>query len=409
MTATSYARGVNRRVIIGAQTALGTIAATNAGKLLRRTQATPNLMRDAFTSQEILPSHQLRDARLGPARTPLAFSGQYSPGAYNDFIEGMLRRAFTAGVSAASLTVTAVAGPPGTFTRASGSWITDGFKVGDVVRFTGFTAGAAGNNARNYRIADLTATIMTVTGIGREVVAAATSAASITCAVVGKKTFIPATGHLFNAYTIEDLQPDTDPVSSHRYTDMRSQALAIRLPATGIATIETQMVGRQRLIGTAAYFSNPAAMSADNSFAAVSGTCRLNGVDIASVTGLTFQISCPVEAIPAIGTNIVPDNFQGMISMQAQASMYFTDDTFMTLYDNETEFDIQVMLTSDSTVNSAFCSIVMNRVKLMGLQKNDTDRAIIQTASIVPLEHVVGAGAGTKYENTTISIQDSAA
>jgi hypothetical protein len=409
MTATSYTRGVNRQLIIGKQSALGTLALANSGKLLRRVNASPNLMRDAFTSQEILPSHQLRDARLGTIRTPMTLSGQFAPGAYVDFIEGMVRRTFTAGVSATGMTVTAVAGPPGTFTRAAGSWLTDGFKVGDVVRYTGFTAGAAGNNARNYRIIDLTATIMTVTGIGLEVVAAAASAPTIGCSVVGKKTFIPATGHIFNAYTVEDLKPDASPLSSHRYQDMRMQALAIRLPATGIATLEAQLVGRQRLVGTTAYFTAPTAMTTDNSFAAVSGTLRLAGADIATVTGLTLQLSCPIEAPACVGTNLVPDNFQGMLSMRAQASMLFTDDTFTSNYDAETEFDLAVELTSDSTVNSAFVAIVMNRVKIMALQTNDSDRSLIQTMEIVPLEHIVGAGAGTKYEGTTVSFQDSAA
>lgn len=406
MTATSFTRGVNRQIIIGRQTALGTLAATNSGKVLRRTQASPNLMRDAFTSQEILPSQQMRDARLGAKRAPLAFAGQLSPGAYNDFIEGMLRRAYTAGVSASGLTITA-ATPANTFTRAAGDWITDGFKVGDVVRFTGFTAGAAGNNARNYRIIDLTATVMTVGTSPKEVVAAAASAPSIGCSVVGKKTFIPATGHQFYAYTVEDWHPDASPASSARYQDMRMQALSLRIPANGMVTIEAQMVGRDRQNGTTQYFTSPTAPTADNSFAGVSGTVRLNGADVASITGLTLQISCPVDAQPCIGTDLVPDNFQGMIGLQAQASLYFTDDDVFTLFNNETEFDLHVMLTSDTTVNSNFCALVMNRVKLLGLQKNDSDRALIQSAQIVPLEHVSGAGAGTKYEATTFSIQDS--
>jgi hypothetical protein len=407
MTATSFTRGVNRQIIIGRQTAVGTLAATSSGRVLRRVQATPNLMRDAFTSQEILPSQQMRDARLGPKRAPLAFAGQLSPGAYNDFFEGMLRRAYTTGISASTLTITAVAGPPATFTRSTGSWITDGFKVGDVVRFTGFTSGALGNNARNYRIVDLTATVMTVGSSPRETVVAASSVAGITCSVVGKKTFIPLTGHQFYAYTVEDWQPDAVPASSARYQDMRMQALALRIPANGLVTLEAQMVGRDRQTGTAQYFSSPVAATGDNSFAGVSGVVRLNGLDVASVTGLTLQISCPVDAQPCVGTDLVPDNFQGMIGMQAQASLYFTDDDVFTLFNNETEFDLHVMLTSDSTVNSNFCALVMNRVKILGLQKNDSDRALIQSAQIVPLEQVSGAGTGTKYEATTFSIQDS--
>lgn len=58
----------------------------------------------------------------------------------------------------ASLTITVVATAK-TMERSAGSWITDGFLVGDRVTFTGFAAG--GNNS-TFEITVLTATIITL-------------------------------------------------------------------------------------------------------------------------------------------------------------------------------------------------------------------------------------------------------
>lgn len=82
----------------------------------------------------------------------------------------------TVGGKATGMTVTASSGAK-TFTRAAGNWITDGFAVGDVVWFFGFTAGPAVMNGANFTITVLTDTVMTVS----ETVTAATSAPSIEC------------------------------------------------------------------------------------------------------------------------------------------------------------------------------------------------------------------------------------
>lgn len=61
--------------------------------------------------------------------------------------------------SAASQTITA-ATPANTFTRGAGSYLTDGFAVGDYITVLGSDAG---NNAQWMRIEAVTATVITVT------------------------------------------------------------------------------------------------------------------------------------------------------------------------------------------------------------------------------------------------------
>ena len=76
-------------------------------------------------------------------------NGELSPGTYADFMAAALRRDFAAVSALTGLSITiAGSGPTYTVTRASGSWLTDGFKRGRVVRLTAAPAAAGPVPAR---------------------------------------------------------------------------------------------------------------------------------------------------------------------------------------------------------------------------------------------------------------------
>lgn len=400
-------KGIFKQLTIAEETTYGTPAGTGSGQNLRRINGAMQLTKDVYTSQEIIPSQQQRVSRHGVRRVAGTLSGQLSPGAYTNFIEGMLRRDFTVGATVTLSNVTAAAGPPGTFTRATGSWLTDGFKVGDVVRHTGWTTGGVSNNSRNYRIKDLTATVMTVLGTGNEIVASKAAGDSVTVALAGKKTFIPSLGQVLQSYTVEQWFPDADTAISERFVGCRVAGLRFNLPATGLLTCEAQLIGQDMLQGTAQYFTNPTPANNTTSLAAVSGVIRFGGVDVASITGCQLGIQSAMEANPVMGSNIVPEVFPGMVQTSGQLSVYVRDQTLMNAFIAEAEYDLHLYMTTDPSINADFMAITMNRVKINSATKSDSDRSIIQSVSFEALEHVAGAGAGTKFEATSISVQDS--
>jgi len=404
----ALARGINKQLIIAREATFGTLAASSGGRVLRRLNGALSLTKDGIRSQEILPSQQFRDARHGVRRVVGSLSGQLSPGAYQDFFEGMLRRQFAVGATTGPLsTIGAAAGPPGTFTRTGGSFLADGFKVGDVVRWTGWATTGTDNNARNYRIVNLTATVMTVSGLGNEVVSTKAAGDTVTCAVVGKKTFIPVANQGRYSYSVEQYFGDSDVPISERFSGVRVQGARISLPPTGMVTADFQMMGQKMVEGTAPYFTAPTPPTTDNSLVAVNGAVRFNGVDVALITGAQLNISTSMDAQPVLGSDVVPDIFEGALSVEGQASVYVQDNSFQQLFLNEAEVDLHFYMTSDGTINSPFISIVLNRVKLFSATKSDSDRAIIQSIAFQALEHTTGAGAGTKFEQTTITMQDS--
>jgi len=403
----SYKKGVNKVIAIAKETTFGTLSAATAQQL-RRVNFVMNLNKDAYQSQEILPSQQVRDGRQGVRRVTANMNGQWSPGSYVAFFENMLRKPFAAGVSVSSLSITPN-GTAGTFTRASGSWLTDGFKVGDVVRFSGFISGGVDNNARNFRIKDLDATVMTVYNVAPENVTTVAQQTSITCSVVGKKSFVPVSGHEFMSHSIEEWMPDGATATSNRGLGMTMQAARLNLPATGFATVDFQMVGQDMAFTATQAYPAATAPNSANSLAAVNGRVRFNGADVAYITGAQITIAAPVDAPPVVGSNIVPEVFAGVITAQGQLNALLKDNSLLTLFDQETEVDLHLWLTTGSTANADFATIVMNRVKMMSNQRNDGDRSLMQMLSFQAFEHVTGAGSGTKYDASTIIMQDSLA
>ena len=144
------AQGTFKKLAYKKETTFGTAAGAAGGSLIRRAEGTLNLSKEGYESNEIRTDYQVSDFRHGVRDVKGTLSGELSPKSYADFFAAALSKNFAAGVSATALTdITASATAPH-FVRAAGSFLVDGFKVGDVVRWSGFTAVA--NNACNYDI-----------------------------------------------------------------------------------------------------------------------------------------------------------------------------------------------------------------------------------------------------------------
>ena len=398
----TLAQGISRRISMGRQSALKTRALAAQGYILRRVSAEQNLAIDTFQSQEILQSQQVRDMRNGPGRGNISYQSQLAPSAQVLLWEGILRRGFTPLTGVTLTTVTAAAGPAGTFTRAAGSWLTDGFRVGMVVRQTGWTTTGAANNNRNYRILTLTATVMTTSGVGDEVVASKAAGDSVVTTMVGKVTYVPIVNQVKDYFTWEDLQPDLATVSCDVYEDCRVQALGINVPATGMAQISAQLLAREVVNQASAHFTSPGAASTFASVTGVTGLLRINSADTALVTQVALQIGQAVGGEPVVGSNRMPDIFLGNLSVQGSATVYLQDQSFVNLMKNETECELILHMESDSTLNAPFICITLPRIRISNVTRSDGQLNLMQRFSFTALENLYNGS----YESTTIMIQD---
>ncbi len=401
----AIATGPKKEVRAKKESSFNVAAGATGAQQYRRVTSDLTLVKDTYRSAEIVTHNQTLDMRHGARRSEGTLRGELSPSSYSAFMQSALRRDFTTGATTGAITtVTAAAGPPGTFTRSAGSFLTDGFKVGDVVRWTGWTTTGVNNNARNYRITVLTATVMTVTGTGNEVVAAKAAGDSVTCTVVGKKTFIPATGHTNDSYSIEHWHSDI--LQSELFTGCRVGSLAIQLPATGLATIDISFLGAGFTPGTSAYFTSPTAAATTGIAAAVNGALRVGGSDLAIVTGLSLSLTNQLSTEPVVGSNTVPEIFSGTVQVTGQLTAFFENATLRDYFVNETEFDIACRLDLSSAINSDFLNIYLGRVKATSAGGDDGQTGLKKTIAFEGLYKSTG-GSGTDSEQTTLSIQDS--
>jgi hypothetical protein len=158
----AYQTGRNLLVAYKAESVFGTAPdPSSGGKVFRPNSGGLSLTKEPIRSNEVRRDGQITRGRHGSRSVSGSYAGDLSLGSYDDFIQAVLRGTFDTPLALTGLAVAADAGDK-TFTRDSGSWITDGVRVGDVVRFGAFTAGGAPNNGKNFRVTGLTATVMTV-------------------------------------------------------------------------------------------------------------------------------------------------------------------------------------------------------------------------------------------------------
>ncbi len=398
--------GLNKSVIYKRETTFGVLPGTGTATSIRRVSANFNLSKEIFTSSEIRNDRQSVLSRHGIRSVEGSVNGELSPGSYSDFFAAAVARDFTAGVSSTGLTAD-IDGTLFTITRATGSFLTAGFKIGDVVRATGFVN--AVNNDNNFFLTGVTATVLTFNVLSSisNVLVSETAVAAVTVAVVGKKTFVPTTGHTDVSYTFEELYTGTAGNQSEVFVGNKINTLSVDLPASGLTTLDVAFMGQDLAQkGTAAYFVSPAAQSTATAFTAVNGALILNGSVVGLVTGANFSINRNLTMEPVVGSNIVPAIFESRVLVDGEFTAFFLDGTFRDLFIDETETSLYIALTTSEAKNSDVMAFALPRVKINSATKDDGEKGIVQTFAFEALRNVLG-GTGTATEDTTIVIQDS--
>jgi hypothetical protein len=403
------ASGVFKQIAIKEETTYGVIPAVATGaQLLRRTDATFNLSKDTYESNEIRTDLQTADMRHGVRRVGGTLNGELSPGSYAAYLAALVKREFAAVTALTTLSLTvAGSGPTYTVTRASGSFLTSGLKIGQVVRLTAGTFNAANLN-KNLFIVGLTALEATVIVLNGSALVAEGPIATATITVPGKTTYIPTTGHTDKSFSIEEWYSDI--ARSEVFSGCKFTKASVQLPPSGMATLGLDVAGKDhgQTPGSTRYFTSPTALSSSGVVAAVNGVLRVGGVTMASVTGLNFDIDASFTGDPVVGANVVPTQFAGRVKVTGQFTAYFEDGVIPAAFFDESELGIQVALTTSNDAAADFVSFSLSRVKLGGADKADSDGGVVRTYPFTALLNSNG-GAGTAHEQSTIAIQDSLA
>lgn len=399
--------GLAKQLIYKQETAYGTLPTASGGQLLRRVRSELNLAKETYASAELRTDYQIADFRHGVRSVAGTISGELSPGTYEDFMAAVLKRDFTAltATTAASITI-AGTGPTYTVTRAAGSWLTDGYKNGMVIRLSVGTFNAANLN-KNLLIVDITsATVLVVIPLNGVAMVAEGPISSATITAIGKSTFVPTTGHTDRSFSIEHWFSDV--ALSERHVGCKFDRMSLALPPTGMATVDFNVMGQNVQTGAAQYFTSPTGVTTSAPLAAVNGVLRVAGATLASVTGLTIEVAPAYSGEAVVGSNFRPQLFPGTVNVTGQIVAFFEDATLRDAFFNESEIELIAAFTTGNEAAADFVSIAIPRMKVGGAARDDGQTGLKITLPFQALLNTAG-GSGVKTERTTIQIQDSLA
>lgn len=188
--ATPY-KGANTAQFYVAETTPGVTPTSPVWSPLRNTGGIPATTRDALVSNELDGSRETSSIRTGNKQITGEYAIELSSRSQDDLLAGAMTSSWQAGVSGVGVSV-AVDATAKTYTRSTGSYITDGVEVGDLIAFPDL----AGNNSKPFIATAVTATV--VTGAGIQAVLT-TSAAATTDYFTGDKL---ETGNLCKTYSV---------------------------------------------------------------------------------------------------------------------------------------------------------------------------------------------------------------
>jgi hypothetical protein len=403
----TVAQGVAKQLAYKKQTGKGSAASGSGGQLLRRETATFSKKRDTYSANEITSHQQHTGDTHGIAASDATINGLLSPGTYKDLIGSLLRKDFAATSDITGLSITIAGTGPYTLTDASATFLTDGIKVGDVVRLTAGTF-AAGNDNNNLLVTAATETVLTVIVVNGGAMTAEGPIASATLSVPGKKTRAPTSGHTNDYYTFEEWFSDIS--KSHTWPDAQVAKADVGLPSTGNATINLSLMGLgKRTKGASQVLTSPAAETSTAILAAIRGVVMVGGTQFVTVTSAQISIDGGMSAGEAvIGSNYRTDNQRGTMKASGTITILYEDDTVGDIFDNEAATSLVLLSTDDASDDADFVAFSMSRVKIFGDDADDGKKQIVRSYTFTA--EINGAG-GTALANdqTTISIQDSQA
>lgn len=398
------AKGVAKKIGYKKESTWGTPAGNTGAKYLRRVTANFNLTKETYESAEITTSYQVIDMRHGMRSAEGSLNGELSPTTYADFMQSVLARNFTAGgtTAGASLTI-AASGVFYTVTRAAGSWLTDGFFVGNVVRLNGAGFNLA-NSGNNLLIVSMSALVLTVRVLSATVLVPEGPIAAAGVVAIGKLTYAPLDGHTDDSYTIEEWYSDI--AQSEVYTGMKVGTWNTQLPATGLVTTDFSFMGKNLdQKGTTQYFTAPAAAGTNGIFASVSGAMVVNGQPVALITSMDFTVERGLEAAKVVGSDFAADVFTGRIRVNGNFSTYFQDGVFRDYFNAESKISLVVALSTGVEKNADVVAFSFPLVKVGSATKQDSEMGIVQDHSFTALLNPVTAAG---LIGSTMMVQDTA-
>jgi hypothetical protein len=393
-------QGINKSIAIKKETTWGVKASDTGARLLRRVTGGFQLEKDTYQSEEIRTSQQVSDMRHGTRRASGQISGEVSGSSYDELMAAAVRKDFVAGATTGAVITISADEDAGvsTFPRSSGSYITDGFKVGDVIDVSGFTDPS--NNGL-FVVTNVVALTLTVEHFDEDgALVDEVAGDTVTIVAKGKRTWVPTSAHTDDSFTVEEYYPDS--LISRIFLGMQVDQMNINVAPNAMATIDFSFLGKNAETPTGSqYFSSPTAQGTEPIYSGPDGLLIINGVASRKVTSLAVSLANGITQEAVIGSDSIGAKSRGKVNVTLSGSAIFDDDTILGYFDAETEVSVTYALRSAD--NTDAFAITMPRVKIGSGTTDDGEKVIILSFDGMALEHP----GTTTIPQTTIILQDT--
>jgi hypothetical protein len=411
MTFQSQANGL---VAFKPQVSKGTTVSGGSGFVLR-TAGGPGgkISKNLYDSNEVTQDLMHSKGRHGLRKASGSYTCELSLDNHDSFYEAFFRgtwapvlivtEATASGATSITTTTTTIVGN-------TGSWITVGFRVGDVVVLTGHSTSA--NNSRNLRITALTATVMTVAALdGALLTLNAVADTAFTITRTGQKLINPAAGAAVKVYfTIEEYDGDID--MTEIFSDCIITSLKFSMGSSGLLMVDISWVSTG-LFTTASGASAPTftspTLSTGLPLSCTESLLRYSSTDFTELTSWDITLDIGGVAPEVVGAVISPDVFTGQMTAAMNFTMLRSDYTKMTDFLAETTGTFHMCAQENETAPADFFSLFVPNIALGGVDKSPLSKAAgprTQTIS-VPKELIGKDSTGGAFDATLVKIQVS--
>lgn len=311
----------------------GTTPNNPALDLVRITGTTLGLSKDSLQSEEIRSDRQIADFRLGANQVGGDINFELSYGSFDQFLEAVLLS--VAWAAPADTGVTTISATATGFSRAAGSFLTDGFAVGQAVTSSGFV-GSGFNGKSIITAVDALTMDTSIIGSGTHGVEAGDADEQILASQSVKAASTRSSFTFVRQFA--DIMAVDNPFYIYRGIELNSIQLTIA--ANSMITGTFSVVGQsqetaQDLTGLGTPTFPPA--STTSPLDSFTGTLEEGGVTVAVVTEISMTLQNGIEPRFVVGSknSIYPS--VGRSNLTGQVTAYFEDSTLVNKFLDETE------------------------------------------------------------------------
>ncbi len=354
----SYQSGMNVSVRHKRQSALGTRATGASGFEIPLVGSGGIVPTKAGIPDPQIRSDGMNDVdRHGTRGGAGSYGAAGVPGAWDGLIEDLFRADATATFTLTQSDFTSITTGTATIVFASGSPISLGIKVGDVVYITGHAT--AGNNNILLPVIALSATTITVPASSLTADAVADTSVSI---IVWKRFTMGTTNYY---RTFEEYHADID--QSEVFDDgvVSSMQLEMQADQTVVATFGVVIRDWESMAtGSSPVLTSPTTYGGEK-LIATGATILKDGVAVSDLTGFSVTVERNAAGIGVIGATKSPDIWRGNARVSGSITLPRADLTYLDLFDDETTFSLFFLLKKPGSAPQDGYAVFVPVCKLM--------------------------------------------